>query len=314
MLLMLSGIFFSGKSAKADSFYGEEVLFTVSLNKSQYSVGENIVAYGAASYAGCINYLQEAGLSVTIGGMSKNFFTGARVGVCSGTVCAAPATLGTSVAFGGKTTTPGNFSATFNGQFLTGRTMVCSGGEMARDENGNEYMTGCPNVSYVYGGGMVNVGYSIPYTVIATDNGCAANTCTGSTCWNGIATVNGTKNCCTPSWTPPASGVCSGQTFTQNDGCGGTQAATGTSSGGAFSPDPSTQCSGTSFSQTNACTAQWATGTKTDGYCCVDTSWFPDGSRTCSRDSFEQTSNCGRTQTVFGTKDCTKWKETAPFE
>ena len=54
-------------------------------------------------------------------------------------------------------------------------------------------------------------------------------------------------------------------------------------------------------------------GTKTDGACCVDTSWTPSESERCSGVSFTQTSNCTRTRTATGTQDCSKWQEVAPW-
>lgn len=73
------------------------------------------------------------------------------------------------------------------------------------------------------------------------------------------------KVTCTPSWSPSPSTVCSGQTFTQTDGCGSTRTSTGTKQ------------------------------------CCTDTSWSPDPSTVPYGETFTQTSNCGNTRQAVGT-------------
>jgi hypothetical protein len=62
-------------------------------------------------------------------------------------------------------------------------------------------------------------------------------------------------------------------------------------------------CSGEKFADScgnvNACT-----GTKTDGHCCIVSSWSPATSTVCSGKSFPQISNCGTTQTAWGSFNC----------
>jgi hypothetical protein len=141
----------------------------------------------------------------------------------------------------------------------------------------------------------------------------------GSVCSGSPMSCSKTSNCevicIDSSWSPSPSNVCSGSSFTQTSNCGRTRSVTGTSVP-SFSPSPSTTCNGTSFLQTNGCYSQWATGTKTDGACCIDTSWSPSPSGTCVTSNLNQTSNCGRTRTVQGTKNnascCTSWSAWSP--
>ena len=129
-----------------------------------------------------------------------------------------------------------------------------------------------------------------------TGYGYRTNLVSGDTCNPAISKicefqlgVAGTKDCsCVPSaWSPAASTICAGQTFTQSDGCGHTQGAVGTYSGGTFAPDPGTVCIGTSFIQTNGCSSRTAVGTKG--------SWVPSTQRFCSGQTFTQTNSCNVT-------------------
>ncbi len=93
------------------------------------------------------------------------------------------------------------------------------------------------------------------------------------------------------------------------DSCGNLYAGTKTDGiccvDTSWSPSPSTVCSGTSFTQTSNCDrTRSASGTMTGGSCCTDTSWSPSPSTVCSGQSFTQTSNCGRTRSATGTQSC----------
>lgn len=67
-----------------------------------------------------------------------------------------------------------------------------------------------------------------------------------------------------------------------------------------WAPDPATRCSGQVFTQTNGCgETQQSTGTMTDN-------WTPAASTVCAGDTFTQYSSCGAAPryNVAGTKDC----------
>jgi hypothetical protein len=113
-------------------------------------------------------------------------------------------------------------------------------------------------------------------TICITDNGCAANTCVGLTCDNGITTVNGTMNCnitCT-SFTYNSWGTCTNEIQTRT----------------VASSSPS-GCTGGNPLLSQSCT-------------CAVSSWSPDSSGTCEGSYFTQTSNCNTTQQVAGTGYC----------
>lgn len=68
----------------------------------------------------------------------------------------------------------------------------------------------------------------------------------------------------------------------------------------AWTPDPATRCSGESFTQTNGCgETRPATGTMPDN-------WLPKASDICEGETFTQYSSCGASPkyNVAGTKDC----------
>lgn len=80
---------------------------------------------------------------------------------------------------------------------------------------------------------------------------------------------------CVSNWIPSESTVCSGESFTQQDGCGFYRTRTGTK---------------------NCVT-------------CTDSSWSPATSTVCSGESFTQVSNCDNTRTATGTLNCSPAKK-----
>ena len=143
-------------------------------------------------------------------------------------------------------------------------------------------------------------------------------------------------SCGTAPWSPAATTVCSGQSFTQtrtcnagcNTGdCSTSRSASGTKScvrcGAAWSPAASAFCSGMSFTQTRTCnagcntgdcsTSRSANGTRT----CVGCSalWSPATSTVCSGQTFTQTrtcnagcntGDCSESRSANGTKACVR--------
>ena len=158
-------------------------------------------------------------------------------------------------------------------------------------------------------------------------------------------------SCGTAPWSPAASTVCSGQSFTQtrtcNAGCNSGDCSTSRSANGTrtcvgcsalWSPATSTVCSGQSFTQTRTCpadcnigdcaTSRSATGTKscepTTVVCGADP-WSPATSTRCLGQTFTQTrtcnagcnsGDCSTSQQNTGTKQCpcvcTPWSTCSP--
>ncbi len=87
----------------------------------------------------------------------------------------------------------------------------------ACNANGIQYATGY-NYNTVAGSSCSDRAPSqrvcTPPSPVCTPNNCAQNTCTGSTCWNGCATVNGNKVCPPPVCIPNncAQNTCTGST------------------------------------------------------------------------------------------------------
>jgi hypothetical protein len=89
----------------------------------------------------------------------------------------------------------------------------CSSGTLSTpSENGSWWWWWCVGS---------NGGTTPPYCYeekACVPNGCAASTCSDTTCWDGCNTVTGTKNCCVSNCSCAAS-TCIGSTC--SDGCGG---------------------------------------------------------------------------------------------
>jgi hypothetical protein len=84
----------------------------------------------------------------------------------------------------------------------------------------------------------------------------------------------------------------------------------------ACTPDSSCAANTCTGSQCNgidaSCNATLVNGTKTDGVCCVDSTWSPSTDTKCTNETLTQTSNCNRTRSIPGTKQCSKvngWRE-----
>ena len=242
--------------------------WTVNLNKAAYSPSETINVSSSARAALCANAADGARLEGTIAGSKQ--LIGNNIAARSG-----------SYLFPLKSWTAQSISANYNA-FFEG-TLTTASSTMAYNTMNIPYTVTAPATNGSCGSanggsyaskptaGLCNA-TSITPTV--TGSGPWTWTCTGSS--GGLVancSASKTATCTVTSWSPAASTVCSGESFTQTNNCGGTRSATGTKSCpsgctvSSWSPDPSTYCSGTSFTQTSNCsTTRSATGTKD---CCT---------------------------------------------
>ena len=127
--------------------------------------------------------------------------------------------------------------------------------------------------------GTTTTTYSCRNTTLGTSASPAS--CGGVTPPSTTNPCNAPACACVPSWGPSPSSECFGVNFTQNDGCGNTRSATGSSITGVcaptctatgWAPPTSSECSGVNFTQSRTmgdCTTQTqaATGTSITGAC-----------------------------------------------